>query len=278
MSFMDNVVDLDAIDDNPNFLVYSYPGIGKTTWSTSDDNIVVFNCEAKGIISARRSNVVGKNVKQWKCPTWIDFVKGVEALEEAFRKGEKIDAKWAVVDTITTLQKRHLMRHILNEVHDKKPSRDLYIPDKPEYLKNQVMLLEYVKRLNDLPIGVIWLAHTMEVVRDGEKYLLPAIDGGLDKGAVIAQQVLAMMTSFGYMNTRQRRNDKGQKLIDGKTKQPLLERVIQWETYGLTEGKDRTGVLGHETVDVTLKEIRGRMVAADKVIQEKEKERQNGND
>lgn len=268
--FPSDVVDLDSIDDNPNFLVYSYPGTGKTTWATSDDAIMVINCEAKGVISARHSKILGKHVKQWKAPTWTKFVEAIEWLQEVVRSGKKIPFKWVVVDTVTTLQGQQLMRHILDEVHAKKSSRDLFIPDRPEYLRNQRMLVDYIKQLNDLPVGVVYLAHTMEVEREGQKYLLPAIQGGLDRGAVVAQEILAMMTSFGYMYTEQKRNAKGQKLIDATTKQPLLQRVIQWESYGKSEGKDRTGVLGHETRDVTLKQIRLRMEAADKEIQEKE--------
>ena len=267
--FPADVVELDSIADSPNFLVYSNPGAGKTTWATSDDAILVINCESKGVVSARHSKILGNNVKQWKAPTWIKFVECVEWLQEIVRSGKKIPFKWVVVDTITTLQDRQLMRHILDEVHAKKSSRDLFIPDRPEYLRNQRMLVEYVKQLNDLPVGVIYLAHVMEIERQGEKYLLPAIQGGLDKGGVVAQQILAMQTSFGYLYTQQRTNDKGQKLVDAKSRQPLLERVIQWESYGKAEGKDRTGVLGHETKDVSLKEIRLRMEAADKEIREK---------
>lgn len=271
MAFPAEVVELDKIDDNPNLLVHSFPGVGKTTWATSDDKVLVINCENKGVISARHSKIRGNHIRQWKVREWNDFVKCYEWL---YSLGTKIPFKWVVIDTLSTLQDRQLMRHILNEVHAKKSTRDLYIPDKPEYLRNQVMLVEYVKLFNDLPVGVIILAHTMELTIKGEQYLLPQVQGGIDKGGKVAQQVLSMMTSFGYMYEQQKTNEKGQKLIDGVTRAPLLERVIQWDSYGQSMGKDRTGVLGFQTVDVTLKEIRLRMEAADKAIEEENTEKE----
>lgn len=257
----DDIVDLDDIVPHPNILVFSKPRAGKTTFAASDDNVLILNTESQGTISAKRSKTKGDNVKKVDCLKWEKFDKMVVWLEETNRKYGRIPFNWVVVDTVTTLQDRVLMRWVLDQAHAKNSRRSLYVPDQPDYGVNQIMLVEYIKRLNDLPVNMLYTAHVMQKADpEGNEFYYPQIQGGAKSGGYkVAQQILAMMTSYGFLYTEPRLNAKKQRLIDPETKRKLHDRIIQWEDEGMMQGGDRLGVLGSSTKNVTLKQIRMRI-------------------
>ncbi len=259
--FPPQAVELDSIVKNPKILVFSKPKAGKTTLSASDDDVLILNTEKQGTISANRSKTLGQNVKQVDCTKWENFDKHVVWLEEYADKHGKIDLNWVVVDTLTTLQDRVLMRWVLNQAHQKNSRRDLFVPDQPDYGRNQVMLVEYVNRLNDLPVNVLYLAHMMtKEDQEGNEFYYPQIQGGSKSGGYkVAQQILAMTTSYGYMHPKPRMNKENKRLIDPVTKRKLFDYIIQWEDEGKMQGGDRLNVLGAQTKNVTLKQIRQRI-------------------
>jgi hypothetical protein len=252
--FPPEVVDLESISAHPNILIFAKPKAGKTTWACSDDKVLLINCEVEGEISAANSDWLGDKVKQWKVYKYEDFHRCLNWLQEINRKGKEIPFKWVVVDTITTLQDRQMMRYILDKMLEKKPSRNAFIPDKPEYLENQLMLVNDIKILCDLPVNVILLAHVMQQTDpDGKDFYYPQIQGSKYK---VAQQVLAMVTSYGYMFVKDRKKDNKPVKENGKV---VKDRFIMWEDSGHMQGGDRTGVMGQFTCNVPLRELRGRL-------------------
>jgi len=136
------------------------------------------------------------------------------------------------------------------------------------------MLLRFVKKMNALPVNILWLAwDRKETDADGEDFFCPEIHG---KGYGIAMQVAAQMTSYGYMQVKSRRvpvtkadpNDasKRVKVIDPKTKKEkttlAFDRYIYWQDIQTVRGKDRTMALAPYTKNLTLKQIRERVEAA----------------
>lgn len=249
------IVALEDVSPHPNILVFGKSGVGKTVFAGSDDRVLILNCENEGTLSAKR---MGSKAKQWNIRTFKDFEKATNWLKRLVEKGEKIPFDWVVVDTISTLQKI-LMRDILDTVIAAKPSRDPDIPDRPEYLKNQLVLSRVVKELNDLPVSTLWLAHVMsQQDPEGEEFLYPSVQGGK---FVLAQQILAQMTSYGYMFLKERKGkDNKPVVLNGRR---VRDRFIMWETSGSMQGKDRTMVLGEYTKNITLREIRERIEKAD---------------
>ena len=265
MLLPDEIVDLESVAPHPNLLVFANSGAGKSVFAGSDDNILFLNCEAEGTLSTKRSKTLGRNVKQWNIRTWDDWVKATDWIKDAIDKcvkdGTEFPFKWVVVDTLTTLQNRILMRWLMDRAVERKSDRDPNVPDKAEYLKNQLMLQRAIKELNDLPVCMLYLAHVMQKTdTEGEEFLFPAVQG---KGYEVAQAVLAMMTSYGYMSVETRTKD-GKTVVSAETRKPLRDRIIQWEDDGKMQGKDRTGVLGERTRNVTLRQIRERMAEADR--------------
>lgn len=250
------IVDLESVTAHPNILLFSKPKAGKTTWACSDSDTLLINCEVEGEISAANSVTLGDNVKQWRVRKYEDFRDCKKWLQETNRKHNEIPFKWIVIDTISTLQDRQMMRYILDRMLEKKPGRNPYIPDKPEYLENQLMLVQDIKELCDLPVNVILLAHVMQQTDpEGNDFYYPKIQGGR---IVVAQQILGMMTSYGYMFVKDR--------VDKETKKPIVhngnrvrDRFIMWEDSGHMQGGDRTGVLGQFTKNLTVKELSDRL-------------------
>jgi AAA domain-containing protein len=258
------IVSLEDVAPHPNILIFGKSGVGKTVFAGSDDRVLILNCENEGVLSAKR---LGSKAKEWRCPTFKDFERAINWLKRQNEQGKEIPFDWVVVDTVSTLQKL-LMRDILDTVVAAKPSRDADIPDRPEYLKNQLVLARVVKELNDLPVNTLWLAHVMtQTDPEGEEFMYPSVQGGK---YVLAQQILAQMTSYGYMFVKLRTKDGKPVTQNGKR---IRDRFIMWETSGSMQGKDRTNVLGEFTKNITLKEIRQRMEEADKkAIESREKE------
>lgn len=256
------IIGLEDISPHPNVLVFGKSGVGKTVLAGSDNKVLIINCEAEGTISAKR---MGSTAKQWNVKTWDDFIKATDWVksmsERCERAGRPFPFDWVAVDTITTLQNRILMRGVMDEALERNRNRDPDVPDKAEYLKNQLRLQRQIKDLNDLPVRMFYTAHVMQQTDpEGNEFLFPMIQGGK---FIVAQAVLAMMTSFGYMYDKVREKDK-KPVIDPATKNLVKDRFILWETYEDKQGKDRTGVLGSITKNLTLKDIRERMEAADK--------------
>lgn len=248
----DKAVELESVSAHPNILIFSKPKAGKTTWACSDDNILLINCEVEGEISAANSEWLGDNVKQWKVRTYEDFLEAKNWLIETERRYGAIPFKWVVVDTISTLQDRQMMRYVLDKMLVKKPERNKYIPDKPEYLETQLMIVQDLKELCDLPVNMVFCAHVMtQTDPDGNDFYYPQIQGSKYR---VAQQVLAMVTSYGYMFVKDRRD---------KDKKPtgIKDRYIMWEDSGYMQGGDRTGVMGKFTRNIPLRELRGRLEA-----------------
>lgn len=268
MTLPKEIVDLESVTAHPNILVFSKPKAGKTTWACSDDNTLLINCEVEGEISAANSNTLGANVKQWKVRKYEDFKAAKTWLQEEFRKNGKIPFKWVVVDTISTLQDRQMMRYVMEKMLEKKPGRNPYIPDKPEYLENQLMLVQDIKELCDLPVNVILLAHVMQQTDpEGQDFYYPKIQGGK---IVVAQQILGMMTSYGYMFVKDRKGKDGKPIVEGGKR--IRDRYIMWEDSDHMQGGDRTGVLGQFTKNLTVKELSERLnKKAEEVAKERNK-------
>lgn len=265
IEFPPDAIELDKIVKYPKILVFSKPRAGKTTLAGSDDGVLILNTEPSGTVSAQRSKTKGDNVKYVDCTTHEKFEKQVSWLEEYARTHDnEINLTWVVVDTLTTYQDQVLMKYVLQQAHEKNSKRSLFIPDQPDYGMNQIMLVDIVKRLNDLPVNVLYLAHVMtKTDSEGDEFYYPQIQGGAKSGGYkIAQQILSMTTSYGFLYIKPRTKD-GKRLVNAEGHK-LNDRIIQWEDEGMMQGGDRLGVLGPQTKNVTLKQIRQRVESTNK--------------
>lgn len=270
MSLPDWIVDVDDVVDNPKLLVFGKPRCGKTVFSASDDNILILDCEPFGTISTKRvgrkdPRWKGNNIKRVKISKYADWEKAIEWLRGFADAGKPIPFKWIVIDTITALDQRIIMRYVLDKMLVKKPERNKYIPDKPEYLETQRTLVEQIKVLNDLPVNCLYLAHVMEIdVPGGDSFYYPKIQG---KKWEVAQEVLSMTTAYGYMYTTTRKRE-GKPVKDPDTGKVIKDRIIMWDDNEKMQGGDRSDALGQFTKNKTLRECRELIEASNVALQQ----------
>lgn len=233
-------VPLEEFNESLNLMLYAFPGMGKTVLAGFAPN-AVFVASEPGVRAARRAGStatvcrIQRSVDAW---TWLRDAQN----------GKYDHREWVIIDTITMLQNK-IMRTTLDEAHRRKPERDLDLPDRPEHQKVQNELKRWVEQVVDLPINKIWLAHAMRVEdEDGGAMMLPSIQGGADKGYVIANYVMALMSAVGYLQVVSLK-DRGQ------------VRRIRWQPYHdarkdiLIQAKDQLNAFGKFTDDKTMPEL-----------------------
>ena len=247
------IVDLEDVSPHPNLLIFAKSGAGKTVLGASDDNVLILNTEPEGTLSAQRSNTKGNNVKEWPIRTIADMDKAYDWLLTLAEKDQEIPFKWVVIDSLTEYQDID-MRELLAQGVSKKPSKDAYVPEWQDYLKNQKRIVRRVKEFNQLPVNMLYTCLvTNHTDPEGNEFLFPAIHG---KKYEIAQLICAQMTSYGYLFVKPR-----YEVIDGKKKKAGNDRFVIWEDSGSMQGKDRSTVLAPYTKNLTLKQMRERMDA-----------------
>jgi hypothetical protein len=235
-----NIISLQDEDEYVNLLVYADPGVGKTVFAGSDDDVLFIAPEDNGTISAKR---LGSTAKKWQIHGWSDIQQAYKWLESL----EVIPFNWIALDSLTEMQQM-CMRHILNEGVRMNPSRDPDVPQIQDYMPYFEKVRKMVKAFCDLPVNVIFTALQQdEEDEEGNKVVLPMMQG---KGTQYAKAVASWMTSFGQMRIAKRKV-----VIDGKDNWEEV-RVIQWTNSKTVMAKDRTLCLEPRTVNLSLKEIR----------------------
>lgn len=238
-------VPLEDFNESKNILVYGFPGCGKTLLGGFAPNAVILSAEP-GAISAKRAGSTAGLVRL------RDSADAWAWLEDA-QNGKYRHRDWAIVDTITMLQNK-MMRAALDAMVAKRPDRDLDLPDKGEHQKVQNELKRWVEQVVDLPINTLFLAHAMQVEdQEGGGMVLPSIQGGADRGYVIANYVMALMNAVGYMSVRT--------IKSRQTKEVREVRRILWQPKHDPDkdmvymAKDHFNALGRYTDDKSMPEI-----------------------
>jgi hypothetical protein len=130
------------------------------------------------------------------------------------------------------------------------PKQDPDIPAIPHYQKQQNSLKRWVEQIVDYPnVNKIWLAHSLRIEdRDGNALLMPTILGGADKGYPVANYVMGLMNTVGYMEMRAKTSEDD----EGKKRREMVRRIL-WQPYENPDtgvryvAKDHFGALGRFT-------------------------------
>lgn len=237
-------VPIEDFNESTNILVYGFVGSGKTVLGGTAPNAVFVGCEP-GVISAKRAGSTATVVR-------IQNDKDAWTWLEDAQSGKYAHRDWAIIDTVTTLQSK-FMRGALDEMVARKPERDKDLPDRPEHQLSQNRLRRWVEQAVDLPMNCLFLAHAMRVEDlDGGGMFLPSIQGGADKGFVVANYVMALMNAVGYMGVR---------TIKKRGADPREVRRILWQPYHdadkdiVYQAKDHFNAFGKYTDDKTMPEL-----------------------
>lgn len=241
----DEIVDMNDLDETLNVLVYGHSGVGKTVLGGGADLVIATE---KGVVSARRQ---GSMAKVWPARTWTDLRNAYAWVEEKCEEGILGTKHWITLDSGTVMQE-HALADILETAVSNNEERDPDIPAIQDHQKWQNMFKRFVRKFNDLPVNVLYIATEMDGENEeGETIKVPYFQG---KGVGISSWVCAQMSAVGYMKVAKVR-DKSIPVNDD-TPPPLKEvRRILWQPNGKVFAKDRSDMCGKFTTDKTLREI-----------------------
>jgi hypothetical protein len=223
-----------------NICLYSDPGVGKTVLLGTSPNALILNADG-GTTSAA---IQGSDAEETPCTTHGELTEALEYFEE----GPGCDEyEWLWLDSGTLFQDQGLS-DIMKDVVAKKPHRNLFVPDKPEYLMNMNRLMMFIRTMHKLPINFGITAHsffsyydTADEEEGKDMLLMP-----LFQGKNMPQKICGYMNIIGRM-VPVTKDSKGKKLSGYHTR---LIAVHSGKAYG----KDHFGAIGR-MMDPTIPKI-----------------------
>jgi hypothetical protein len=163
-------------------------GFGKTVFCGTAPKAIILSTDPEGTLSAKR---LGSKAEEWRIRAWEESENSLTEAYRYMRDEGCEEYEWLCIDNATECLE--LARSRCMELGRARNAKlDLYIPTQQDYQRSQNMMIQFVKKVHDLPINVIWTVHRTENEDgEGDIYYGAAIHG--QKGQV-AQQIL------GYMN------------------------------------------------------------------------------
>lgn len=223
-------------------IIYADPGAGKTVLIGTGERTLILNADGKeGTDSAARFN---SQAHEWEVKSYDDLTEAHRFL----RRGGVKEYRWVWLDGVTLFQETG-MDDVMKEMLRKRPDRDPDVPDKGEYLKNQIKLSAWIRDMRRLNINFGITAHVMRIEdEDGEVQYLPAIRGS--QGA-LASKICGYFSIVGHL--RPRADKKG-----GSKKTEWPGNIVFTVPHGTNAkfyGKDRYHALNGKMVNPTIPKI-----------------------
>jgi len=150
--------------DYAKVVVYGPPGAGKTIFGATFPDALILSAES-GLLSVR-----DQDIDVWEVKTWED-------IEEAFRylHTEDHGYKTVVLDSLSEVQKK-LNEHIVRKFPAKKRDyEDLMSMSDWGYSIDR--LRKMCRAFRDLPMNVVFIALSQEVMMEEELMVKPALSG-----------------------------------------------------------------------------------------------------
>ena len=212
-----------------NLMVYGDPGIGKTyfagqTCVYEDTSPAVFVDVEGGTMSIRHLD-----------PEHVIRVTDFKQLQQVYDVlfSGKHPYKTVVIDNLTEVQKLS-MRTIMNQIVKEHPDRDVEVPSLREWGKSTEQVRRFVRAFRDLPMHVIFTAHSQEVKDEttGAVSIKPSLPGKL------ADEIAGFIDIVCYMNVDKNGN-----------------RAMATRRVGRAVAKDRSGNLPDIVEEPTVESV-----------------------
>lgn len=222
------------LKSNPSYIrmmLIAKSGFGKTVFGGSAPNAVFITTDPEGSVSAKR--ITHTEAEEMPCSDWQD----VEDVYLWLRNGgiEDEGLEWVIVDDATNVQGL-AMKKSIDARMARRADGDPWVPEQADYQRAQNGILDFVRRMNDLPINILYLSHRKGMEDgDGQDYYTAAIQG---QQGQVAEQIL------GYMNI----------VAMGEVveKEGEEHRRYFFTHHGPYRGKDRFVALGKARDDLTI--------------------------
>lgn len=217
-----------------NWMLYSEPGVGKTMLAGTAAEV------GKTLWLANNPDETVSLRKQTHQPDmWVvdDYNELADAAAYVINEGHA-EYDFVVFDNGTLFMEQG-MDHIMADLVATKPHRDLYIPDRAEYLRNQNMFSKQVRTLIGAPVNFIMTAHVMQMESpEGDDISIPALPGS--KG-LYSQKLCGLMNLVTYYRA--------------VAKKGGVQRVLYTQKSKTMEAKDRFQALPARMIDPTVPQI-----------------------
>lgn len=213
-----------------NIFLYGEPGVGKSVLAATSPKALFLVPNTDETVSMR-----GTGSDMWVVSNYLDLAE----VHEYLLHGGSKEYDWVWFDNVSIWQDYN-MDAIMTETVDRKTTREFFIPDRPEYLRNQNQLSFFIRNMVALPVNFGMVAHVMKeysALTDDEM-LMPLIQGG--RGA-LSQKLSGMMNIVGYMIARS--TNKG------------TQRILYTSKSRRYVARDRFGVLPSKMVNPTIVQI-----------------------
>lgn len=225
------------LKSTPSFIrmmLIAKSGFGKTVFGGTAPDALFITTDPEGSVSAKR--FAHSEAEEMPCSNWED----VEDVYLWLRNGgiEDEGLKWIIVDDTTNVQGL-AMKKSIDARMAKRPDGDPWVPEQADYQRAQNGILDFVKRMNDLPVNILYLSHRKGMEDgDGQDYYTAAIQG---QQGQVAEQIL------GYMNI----------VAMGEVieKDGVEHRRFFFTHHGPYRGKDRFVALGKARDDLTISKM-----------------------
>lgn len=218
-------------DQHAHMMVVAGPGWGKTVFAGTAENALFLTTDPEGTVSALAS---GSNAKEWKIDSWTELNNAFRYLRDGGI--EELGLKWVIIDNISEAQNQ-AMKETMDNARKFNPRLDEFVASQQDYLRQQNMMRDMVKRFHDLPVHIIWTAwrNKEEDGESGDVYYSAGIHG--QKG-MLAETIMGYMNIVGFGD------------IVMKDNEPV--RRLYFDQVGPHRGKDRFQVLGRAKDNFTV--------------------------
>jgi hypothetical protein len=218
-------------------MVAAHSGFGKTVFCGTAPNALFLTTDPEGTASAA---AFGSTAREMEIHNQDELNDAYVYLEQGGIAELGLD--FVIVDNLTEVQAMFMgaaMEAAVRQGEKKGSPRNPFVPDKYEYQVEQNATVDFVKRMNSLPVHVIFTAH-LKGMEDGDanEFFSVAIRG---KQGEIAQQCL------GYMNVI------GMGAVVDTPKGAA--RRMYFDHVGKYRGKDRFVKLGRAKDNLTVPDM-----------------------
>lgn len=216
--------------------VYGPPGGTKSSWLGRIPNNLVYDME-DGVISMRTQEAfTGKPKAPGVKVIPFSSFNEADLLLQRFLDNDPAFAQWTVfsIDTFSDFHKRAL-EDLMYTLKRKQPSLNQYDVKPEHHAENNMRMMEYVRKLRNMPKDLVITAHARTVEPKGK----PAKTYP-DFSESLAGKIEAMMDVVGYMEMR---------LVDGK-ETPVMRVVSEGTIHAKTRVPLDAEIINPEWTDI----------------------------